>query len=234
MGLLNVARGHPMLVELKNGETLNGHLVNCDNFMNLVLKSVVQTSPEGDKFMQLPEVYVRGNNVSISTIARASATRAWARTRTTKTTRKTRHIGCNPIYCPAFQKLISVRMKPDMLIVPMNRSNISASQTKSSTSRASSNSRHRTRTGTGVATITTVSSEITEDQTGVDEVEEVVGVGEEGGVKYNCMEKVKGRGLRFEEDTPGCVRIHFGAYIYYFTNLTNPRHYIPYTHVNAL
>ncbi|KZZ87016.1 Like-Sm ribonucleoprotein (LSM)-related domain protein [Ascosphaera apis ARSEF 7405] len=52
-----------MLVELKNGETLNGHLVNCDNFMNLVLKSVVQTSPEGDKFMQLPEVYVRGNNI---------------------------------------------------------------------------------------------------------------------------------------------------------------------------
>ncbi|KAI5305615.1 hypothetical protein KEM56_003867 [Ascosphaera pollenicola] len=64
LGLLNVARGHPMLVELKNGETLNGHLVNCDNFMNLVLKAVVQTSPEGDKFMHLPEVYVRGNNVS--------------------------------------------------------------------------------------------------------------------------------------------------------------------------
>ncbi|KAI5297297.1 RNA processing protein, partial [Ascosphaera atra] len=63
LGLLNVARGHPMLVELKNGETLNGHLVNCDNFMNLVLKAVVQTSPEGDKFMHLPEVYVRGNNI---------------------------------------------------------------------------------------------------------------------------------------------------------------------------
>lgn len=34
-----------MLVELKNGETLNGHLVNCDNWMNLTLKEVVQTSP---------------------------------------------------------------------------------------------------------------------------------------------------------------------------------------------
>jgi small nuclear ribonucleoprotein (snRNP)-like protein len=52
-----------MLVELKNGETLNGHLVNCDTWMNLTLKEVVQTSPEGDKFFRLPEVYVRGNNV---------------------------------------------------------------------------------------------------------------------------------------------------------------------------
>ncbi|KAM3470653.1 hypothetical protein MY5147_006270 [Beauveria neobassiana] len=94
-----------MLVELKNGETLNGHLVNCDTWMNLTLKEVVQTSPvrmpplnaprdhskkdastrcfvsrarascrpkkqtanyrlqEGDKFVRLPEVYVKGNNI---------------------------------------------------------------------------------------------------------------------------------------------------------------------------
>ena len=54
-----------MLVELKNGETLNGHLVACDTWMNLTLKEVVQTSPEGDKFFRLPEVYVRGNNVRL-------------------------------------------------------------------------------------------------------------------------------------------------------------------------
>lgn len=52
-----------MLVELKNGETLNGHLISCDTWMNLTLKEVVQTSPDGDKFFRLPEVYVRGNNV---------------------------------------------------------------------------------------------------------------------------------------------------------------------------
>lgn len=52
-----------MLVELKNGETLNGLLVNCDTYMNLTLKEVVQTSPEGDKFFRLPEAYIRGNNV---------------------------------------------------------------------------------------------------------------------------------------------------------------------------
>ncbi|KLU86224.1 glycine rich protein [Magnaporthiopsis poae ATCC 64411] len=63
LGLLNAAQGHAMMVELKNGETLNGHLVMCDTWMNLTMKEVVQTSPEGDKFMRLPEIYVKGNNV---------------------------------------------------------------------------------------------------------------------------------------------------------------------------
>jgi U6 snRNA-associated Sm-like protein LSm4 len=36
-----------MLVELKNGETLNGHLVLCDTWMNLTMREVVQTSPVG-------------------------------------------------------------------------------------------------------------------------------------------------------------------------------------------
>lgn len=53
-----------MLVELKDGETLNGHLVNCDTWMNLTLKEVVQTMPDGEHFFRLTEVYVRGNNVS--------------------------------------------------------------------------------------------------------------------------------------------------------------------------
>ncbi|MCJ1298295.1 RNA processing protein [Hypocenomyce scalaris] len=63
LGLLTAAQGHPMLVELKNGETLNGHLIASDTWMNLTLKEVVQTSPDGDKFFRLPEVYVRGNNI---------------------------------------------------------------------------------------------------------------------------------------------------------------------------
>lgn len=32
------------LVELKNGETFNGHLQACDAFMNLTLREVYQTS----------------------------------------------------------------------------------------------------------------------------------------------------------------------------------------------
>ena len=43
-----------MLVELKNGETLNGHLVTCDTWMNLTLKEVVQTSPVRLIFLHLP------------------------------------------------------------------------------------------------------------------------------------------------------------------------------------
>lgn len=53
-----------MLVELKNGDTFNGHLVSCDTWMNLMLKEVVQTCSDGELFLRLPEVYVRGNNVS--------------------------------------------------------------------------------------------------------------------------------------------------------------------------
>ncbi|KAK5636535.1 hypothetical protein RRF57_012247 [Xylaria bambusicola] len=68
LGLLNAAQGHPMLVELKSGETLNGHLVQCDTWMNLTLKEVVQTSPEADKFVRLPEIYVKGNNSKTNNI----------------------------------------------------------------------------------------------------------------------------------------------------------------------
>ncbi|KAF2732195.1 Sm-like ribonucleoprotein [Polyplosphaeria fusca] len=63
LGLLTAAQGHPMLVELKNGETLNGTLINCDTWMNLTLKAVVQTSSDGDKFTSLPETYVRGSTI---------------------------------------------------------------------------------------------------------------------------------------------------------------------------
>jgi len=31
-------------VELKNGETYNGNLVSCDNFMNIHLRDVICTS----------------------------------------------------------------------------------------------------------------------------------------------------------------------------------------------
>lgn len=43
-----------MLVELKNGETLNGHLIQCDTWMNLTLKEVIQTSPVRAHTNRLP------------------------------------------------------------------------------------------------------------------------------------------------------------------------------------
>ena len=37
-----------MLIELKSGETYNGHLVACDTWMNLHLREVILTSREGE------------------------------------------------------------------------------------------------------------------------------------------------------------------------------------------
>ena len=38
LSLLRTATGHPAFVELKNGESYNGHLVSCDNWMNISLR----------------------------------------------------------------------------------------------------------------------------------------------------------------------------------------------------
>lgn len=61
--LLKTAQGHPVLVELKNGETYNGHMLQCDTWMNIHLREVICTSKDGDRFWRLPEVYVRGNTI---------------------------------------------------------------------------------------------------------------------------------------------------------------------------
>ncbi|XP_036332855.1 U6 snRNA-associated Sm-like protein LSm4 [Rhagoletis pomonella] len=52
-----------MLVELKNGETYNGHLVSCDSWMNINLRDVMCTSKDGDRFWRMPECYVRGSTI---------------------------------------------------------------------------------------------------------------------------------------------------------------------------
>uniref|UniRef100_A0A914RCA6 U6 snRNA-associated Sm-like protein LSm4 n=1 Tax=Parascaris equorum TaxID=6256 RepID=A0A914RCA6_PAREQ len=57
-----------MLVELKNGETYNGHLVSCDAWMNIHLRDAICTSrlyelyywaasnlQDGDRFLKMPE-----------------------------------------------------------------------------------------------------------------------------------------------------------------------------------
>lgn len=52
-----------MLVELKNGETYNGHLVNCDNWMNIQLREVICTSRDGDRFWRMPECFIKGSTI---------------------------------------------------------------------------------------------------------------------------------------------------------------------------
>lgn len=63
LSLLKTAINHPMLVELKNGETYNGHLANCDAWMNIYLTQVVCTSRDGDRFWKMPECYIRGSTI---------------------------------------------------------------------------------------------------------------------------------------------------------------------------
>lgn len=63
LSLLRTAQNHPMLVELKNGETYNGHLVTCDNWMNINLREVICTSRDGDRFWRMTECYIRGSNI---------------------------------------------------------------------------------------------------------------------------------------------------------------------------
>lgn len=61
--LLQAAKDQPVLVELKNGETLNGQLLNCDQWMNLTLRDVVQLGVDGDSFFKVAETYVRGAHI---------------------------------------------------------------------------------------------------------------------------------------------------------------------------
>lgn len=63
LSLLKTAVNHPMLVELKNGETYNGHLVSCDGWMNINLREVICTSRDGDHFFKMTECYIRGSTI---------------------------------------------------------------------------------------------------------------------------------------------------------------------------
>lgn len=60
---MTAAKNQPIMVELKNGETLNGQLINCDQWMNLTLRDVIQSSANAEEFMKIPECYVRGLHI---------------------------------------------------------------------------------------------------------------------------------------------------------------------------
>lgn len=63
VNLLMAAQGQTLLVELKDGTSFNGTLVNTDSYMNINLKEVTCTSKEGDRFWSIPELYVRGSMI---------------------------------------------------------------------------------------------------------------------------------------------------------------------------
>lgn len=63
LSLLRASQGHEILVELKNGDTYNGTLVNCDNFMNINLTKVIFTSHDASTFLEIPTCYIRGYTI---------------------------------------------------------------------------------------------------------------------------------------------------------------------------
>ena len=44
-------------------------MIACDNYMNLTLKQVFQTSADGDLFYKMPECYLRGNTIKYIRVA---------------------------------------------------------------------------------------------------------------------------------------------------------------------
>eukprot|EP01096_Ripella_sp_DP13-Kostka_P004334 TRINITY_DN1651_c0_g1_i1.p1 TRINITY_DN1651_c0_g1~~TRINITY_DN1651_c0_g1_i1.p1 ORF type:complete len:170 (-),score=73.54 TRINITY_DN1651_c0_g1_i1:4-492(-) len=63
LSLLKAGQGHPLLIELKNGQTFNGRLASCDSFMNINLQDVIWTSKDGDRFWKIPSCYIRGSTI---------------------------------------------------------------------------------------------------------------------------------------------------------------------------
>jgi U6 snRNA-associated Sm-like protein LSm4 len=50
------------MIDTKNGESYDGILMGCDNYMNIRMKDVIITSADGT-FCKCPEIFIRGNNV---------------------------------------------------------------------------------------------------------------------------------------------------------------------------
>eukprot|EP01059_Diplonema_ambulator_P021350 TRINITY_DN35481_c0_g1_i1.p1 TRINITY_DN35481_c0_g1~~TRINITY_DN35481_c0_g1_i1.p1 ORF type:complete len:113 (+),score=22.87 TRINITY_DN35481_c0_g1_i1:63-401(+) len=54
---------HPINIEMKGGETYNGYLKSCDDWMNVHLVDVNLTSSDGERFFKLKECFIRGNTI---------------------------------------------------------------------------------------------------------------------------------------------------------------------------
>ena len=50
------------MVDTKNGESYDGTLLGCDNYMNISLKDVIRTTTTG-QFAKFDKVFIRGNHV---------------------------------------------------------------------------------------------------------------------------------------------------------------------------
>ena len=68
LSLLNASIGKKLVVEMKNGDTYHGILVEVDAYMNIKLKDVIYTSKDQDNFTQISTIYIRGISVKYMNI----------------------------------------------------------------------------------------------------------------------------------------------------------------------
>uniref|UniRef100_A0AC34F2M6 U6 snRNA-associated Sm-like protein LSm4 n=1 Tax=Panagrolaimus sp. ES5 TaxID=591445 RepID=A0AC34F2M6_9BILA len=65
LSLLKSSQNQQMLIELKNGDTYIGEMVACDNWMNIHLQDAIFTSKDGDKFVKIKELFIRGPTIKL-------------------------------------------------------------------------------------------------------------------------------------------------------------------------
>jgi U6 snRNA-associated Sm-like protein LSm4 len=65
LSLLKSSQNQQMLIELKNGDTYIGEMVGCDSWMNVHLKDSIFTSKDGDKFVKIKEIFIRGPTIKL-------------------------------------------------------------------------------------------------------------------------------------------------------------------------
>lgn len=63
--LLHEAQGHPVTLELKNGELYRGVLVESDSAMNCQMRNVVFTARDGRR-TRMENVFLRGTQVRLA------------------------------------------------------------------------------------------------------------------------------------------------------------------------
>lgn len=62
--ILKGSKNKKILVQIKNGDSINGILDKMDTFMNLKILNAIYTNKEGTKFYKANEIFIRGNNIS--------------------------------------------------------------------------------------------------------------------------------------------------------------------------
>ena len=61
---LKNSKNKKILIEIKNGDNINGIINNIDNFMNIHIKNGIITKKDGKNFYKMSDIYIRGSNIN--------------------------------------------------------------------------------------------------------------------------------------------------------------------------